>query len=181
MPTLALNGLKPAAELAKGCGTRLQYHAGCRCYFCRTANSDYERERVAARKRGEWNGLVDASAAREHLLKLRKQGVGRRAVRLATDLNLSVIIKIYQGTRTKIRASTEKKILAVTPASRLDGAHVSAKQTWRRLDQLLDEGFTKERLAQELGFKSPKIAIGKNKCTVEMAGRVERLWNSYMR
>ena len=49
------------------------------------------------------------------------------------------------------------------------------------LDQLLNEGFTKERLARELGFKSPKIAIGKNKCTVEMAGRVERLWNSYMR
>ncbi len=181
MPTVALNGLKPAAELAKGCGTRLQYLAGCHCYFCRTANSAYERERLAARKRGEWNGLVDASAAREHLLKLRKKGVGRRAVRLATDLNLSVIIKIYQGTRTKIRASTEKKILAVTPASRLDGAHVSAKQTWRRLDQLLDEGFTKTRLARELGFKSPKIAIGKNKCTVEMAGRVERLWNSYMR
>lgn len=181
MPSVALNGLKPAAALAKACGTRLRYIAGCRCYHCRMANSDYERMRAAARKRGEWNGLVDASAARAHLLKLRRQGVGRRAVCLASDLNLSVIIKIYQGKRTQIRATTEKRILAVTPAARLDGAHVSAKKTWRLLDQLLDEGFTKARLAGELGYKSRKLAVGKHKVTVETAGRVERLWNKYMR
>jgi hypothetical protein len=76
---------------------------------------------------------------------------------------------------------TEKRILSVTAGARLDGALVSAKKTWRLLDQLLDEGFTKTRLARELGFKSRALQIGKNKCTVEMAGRVERLWNSYMR
>jgi hypothetical protein len=181
MPTVALNGLKPAAELAKGCGTRLQYLAGCHCYFCRTANSAYERERIAARKRGEWNGLVDASAAREHLIKLRRQGVGRDAVNMACDVNKSILQKIARGERTQIRAMTEKRILSVTAGARLDGALVSAKKTWRLLDQLLDEGFTKTRLARELGFKSRALQIGKNKCTVEMAGRVERLWNSYMR
>lgn len=181
MPTVALAGLKPVSELAKGCGTRLRYHAGCRCYFCRTANSAYERERIAARKRGEWNGLVDASAAREHLLKLRKQGVGRDAVNMACDVNTSILQKIARGERTQIRAMTEKRILSVTAGARLDGALISAKKTWRLLDQLLDEGFTKRRLALELGFKGQKLQISRNQCTVETAGRVERLWNRYMR
>ena len=181
MPSLALNGLKPAAALAKACGTRLRYIAGCRCYHCRMANSDYERMRAAARRRGEWNGLVDASAARAHLLKLRKAGVGRDAVHTASDVNASILTKIASGERTQIRALTEKRILSVTTGAKLDGALVSAKKAWRLLDQLLDEGFTKRRLAIELGYKSEKIQIGTGKCTVKTAGRVERLWNKYMR
>ena len=56
--------LRSAVELAAGKphGTRIRYVGGCRCLPCRAANSRYESERQAARKLGDWNGLVDAAA-----------------------------------------------------------------------------------------------------------------------
>ena len=64
--TLASRGLKPITELAaeKPHGTRLRYIAGRHCFQCRRANSDYERQRKAARLAGDWNGLVPAERAR---------------------------------------------------------------------------------------------------------------------
>jgi len=49
---------------------RLQVHALSR------ANSRYETERAVARKNGDWNGIVDARAARRHISKLSKAGIG---------------------------------------------------------------------------------------------------------
>jgi len=50
------------------CGTRAKYMgARCRCMLCRAANSRYETGRLAARKNGDWNGLVPADRARRHL------------------------------------------------------------------------------------------------------------------
>jgi hypothetical protein len=179
MPRLI--GLRTHAELSTGCGTRLQYMAGCKCFKCRSANSAYERERLAARKAGDWNGIVDAKKARQHLLALRKKGVGRDAVRAASDVACSVIQQIARGEKTRIRARTERKILAVTPACREDGALVSAKPTWRLVALLLDEGFTKLRIARELGQKGNGLQLGKKMITVRNAARVERLFNKYMR
>lgn len=176
-----MNGLRSAAELAKGCGTRLQYMAGCKCFKCRSANSAYERERLAARKAGDWNGIVDAKKARQHLLALRKKGVGRDAVHAASDVAVSVISDVSTGVKKHIRARTERKLLAVTAACRNDGALVLAAQTWRLIAQLLEEGFTKQRLAGELGFKTRKLQFSKKQITVRNAARVERLYNKYMR
>ena len=181
MPSVAPTGLKTAAELSRGCGTRLQYMAGCRCFKCRSANSAYERKRIQARLAGDWNGIVSAENARQHLLKLRKQGVGRRAVFAATDVALSLLRRIANGEKQNIRARTERKILAVTPACREDGALVSAKPTWRLVELLLAEGFTKLRIARELGQKGAGLKLGKQKITVRNAARVERLYNRYMR
>jgi hypothetical protein len=177
----ALNGLKTHAELSRGCGTRLQYMAGCRCYQCRTANSAYERGRLVARKAGDYNGIVSAEKARQHILKLRKKGVGRKAVYAASDVALSILRAISSGEKKQIRARTERKILAVTPACREDGALVSAKPTWRLVALLLEEGFTKLRIARELGQKGRGLQLGKKQITVRNAARVERLYNRYMR
>lgn len=177
----SLSSLRSAAELARGHGTRLQYMAGCKCYHCRMANSAYERERLAARKAGDWNGLVDATKARQHLLALRKKGVGRDAVHAASDVAVSVIADVSTGAKTRIRARTERKILAVTAACRNDGALVSAAKTWRLIAQLLEEGFTKQRLAEELGFKTRKLQLSRKQVTARNAARVERLYNRYMR
>lgn len=62
MNAIESRGLKPVAELAeqRSHGDRLKYLAGCRCVPCRAANSRYEVARAAARKAGDWNGLVPA-------------------------------------------------------------------------------------------------------------------------
>ena len=175
--SLQSRGLRPVAELGadRPHGTRLRYLAGCKCFHCRRANSDYERERQAARAAGDWNGIVDAGPARAHLRKLARQGVGKRMVQAASDVALSVINDVRAGRKTRIRARTARKILAVTAASRGDKALVPAKQTWKRIDWLLEQGFSKARIALELGHARPALQIDKHQVTVRTAARIEAL------
>lgn len=177
MGTLAHRGLKPAAVLAESRphGDRLRYVAGCRCNLCRRANSIYENARQKARRAGDWNGIVDAGKARAHLLKLSKQGVGRRAVADCTDVAETILCEIRAGKRTQIRARTERKILAVTQAMALDGTLTRAKQTWRLIDELVEEGYTIPDLAARLGYKNPTLQFGRDRVTVRNAYRVECL------
>jgi len=174
---LEMRGLRSAAELAVGRphGDRLRYIGGCRCAECRAANSRYECERARARKAGDWNGVVSAERARAHLRQLARKGVGRRAVQAATDLPESILHEIRHGRRPRIRARTERKILAVTPAVRADHSYVSAGRLWQRLNQLLEEGFSKSFLARQLGYVGPGLQFSRTRVTAKSDARVERL------
>jgi hypothetical protein len=171
MGGLSSRGLKPAHELAlrHAHGTRMRYRGGCRCDDCRRGNAEYERQRMVARASGDWNGLVSADRARAHLRGLSKQGVGRRAVAAATDVAVSVIADIRRGVKTTIRARTERKILAVTPAVASDGARVRATATWRAIRDLLDEGYTRKDIARRLGYRSDSLQLGRRFVTVRNA------------
>jgi len=178
---LHARGLRPIAELGgdRPHGTRLRYLAGCKCFHCRRANSDYERERQKAREAGDWNGVVDADRARAHLRKLARRGVGKRMVASVSDVALSVLQDVRSGRKRRIRARTERKILAVTTAARGDAVHVPAGPTWERIQWLLDEGFTKARIARELGAKRPALQVNRHRVTVRTAAKVEALWRRY--
>lgn len=174
---MSLPGLKPVGVLAAGkpCGTRLRYMSGCRCMDCRKANSSYENARQKARRAGDWNGIVNAAPARAHLLALSRQGVGRRAVRASTDIADTVLQRIRQGSKKRIRARTERLILAVTAAQRSDRALIPAAKTWRLIDNLREEGYTVPQLVKRLGYKAPALQFGRDRVTVRNAARVERL------
>jgi len=174
-------GLRPVAELAadRPHGHRLRYLAGCKCFHCRRANSDYERGRAAARAAGDWNGIVDAASARRHILALSRRGVGRRMVAAASDVAESVIADIRTKRKLRIRARTERRILAVTPAYMGDAALVPAKRTWERIEWLLDEGFTKGRIALELGRKTRALQLNREWVTARNAAAVEALVRRY--
>lgn len=174
---LRARGLRPAAELAatKPHGTRIRYVGGCRCDACRAANSAYERIRQKARREGDWNGVVDAGNARAHLRKLSRQGVGKNAVAAASDVPRSVIHEIRLGRKPRIRARTERRILAVTKAMASDRALVSAARTWRLLEDLLEEGYRKGMIARRLGYRGYGIQLSRGQVTVRNAARVERL------
>lgn len=180
---LSTRGLRPVADLAadRPHGTRLRYIAGCKCFQCRRANSDYERERQKARAAGDWNGLVDAERARKHLRKLSRLGVGRRMVRAASDVADTVLQDIRAGRKRRIRARTERRILAVTAACRGDAALVPAAETWHRIEWLLEEGFTKARIALELGAKRPALQLRKDWVTARTAAKVEILYRRFSR
>lgn len=171
---LAQRGLKPAAELAanRPHGERLRYIGGCRCDLCRKANTNYERERQKARAAGDWNGIVDASKAREHLLKLSEQGVGRRAVSAASDVAETVLMDIRSGAKSRIRARTERQILAVTPEMASDHALVDAGPTRKLIRDLLKAGFTKSRLSAEMGTNGRALQLAKDQVTVRNAARM---------
>jgi hypothetical protein len=176
--SLASRGLKSVALLAqsRSHGDRLRYLSGCRCDDCRRANTSYEKARSAARKAGDWNGIVPAKNARTHLIKLSRQGVGRRAVQAVTDIADSVLFDIRAGKKKNIRARTERLILAVTKEQAADHAFVSAIPTWKLLNKLLENGYTKTQLAQALGGKSRALQVGKDQVTVLMAYKVRRLF-----
>ena len=173
---LAARGLRPTAELAanRQHGDRLRYMAGCRCDACRKANSAYECARQRARKAGDWNGIVPAAAARQHMLKLSRRGIGRRAIGAATDIADTVLSEIRTGRKLQIRARTERLILAVTPAVASDHAYISAARTHQQIAELLDEGHTEQFLAQRLGYTGRYLQFG-DRITARNAYRVERL------
>jgi hypothetical protein len=173
---LSARGLRSVAELADGRphGTRLRYLAGCKCFQCRRANSDYERQRQAARLAGDWNGIVDAAPARRHMAALSRAGVGRRAVRAATDVADTVLQDIRAGRRLRIRARTERKIMAVTAAARSDHSLVPAKKTWRLITELLHDGYSKRQLAKRLGY-ADALQFSRDRVTAKNELRVSVL------
>ncbi len=174
--------LPSAGELAEGKphGTRIRYMGGCRCVPCRAANSRYECERQAARRAGDWNGLVPAGRALRHIRSLSRAGVGRRSVAAACDVAETVICEIRAGRKTRIRARTERRILSVTRAAVGGGAVIDARHTWVRIRRLLREGFTKAELARRLGYGSPALQINPSKVTARNAVRVRRFYNLIM-
>ncbi len=172
MTALASRGLR-TDHLAHG--RRARYVAGCRCDLCRAANRNYARKRAGAQREGDWNGLVDAGKARAHLARLSRQGVGRRAVGAATDISLTVLQEVRSGKKRRIRARTERKILAVTPAAVADRALVPAARAWRKVGELLEEGFTKAELARRMGYASPALQFRRGRMTARNAHRVEVL------
>lgn len=175
---LAHRGLRPAQELAehRPHGNRLRYMAGCRCDECRGANTAYEKERAAARKAGDWNGLVSAEAARKHMAALSAQGIGRRTVGDVAGVADSVLTAIIAGTKQRIRARTEKAVLAVTKLAAADRAYIDAAPTWRLLEELIADGYSKTRLARELGYSTHALQLKRTRVTARNAYEVERLY-----
>lgn len=184
MTDLAARGLRPVRELGlrRPHGERLRYMAGCRCLKCRCANSNYETRRAAARRRGEWNGIVDASPARKHLRRLSRRGVGYKTAADAASVARSTVAKVIAGERQRLRAQTVKRLLAVTPAAHADHSIVSARRTWRLIERLLEEGFTKRRIAQELlGPKAKALQLRPDFVLARTELAVEKLWRRYAR
>lgn len=174
---LAARGLRPVAELAKDRphGDRLRYMAGCRCQDCRGANTAYEKARAKARKAGDWNGLVYADKARAHMAALSSRNVGRNTVRDVSGVSKSVLVAVISGEKKKIRAATERAILAVTEAAAADHALISAGPTWKLLDELIADGYTKAELARQLGAQRPALQISRHQVTVRNAYEVQQL------
>lgn len=126
-----------------------------------------------------WNGLVSAEKARAHLVALGEQGVGRRAVAAAADVSETILMSIRQGTKW-IRKDTEQKILAVDAGAVADHAIVPAKETWRRIRELLRLGYTRGELAQRLGAERPALQLRKREVLARTALRVEKLHREIM-
>jgi hypothetical protein len=161
-------------------GDRVKYMGGCRCMLCRAANSQYEVGRAAARRRGESNELVSAKYAQRHLRALSRHGIGRDTVSDITGLATSTIELIRTGKRKQIRRQNAAKIMAVTFEATTDAKIVPAARTWRIINLLLNEGFTKAEIARRLGCKMPALRIRKDLITARTAAKVERLYNQLM-
>lgn len=107
-----------------------------------------------------WNGLVSSARARAHLFKLSKKGVGYKSVAAASDVAKTVLCQIRSGELPRIRARTERRILAVDATAVADRALVDAGPTLAIVERLLEDGFTRAQIAQRvLGQTGPSPAL----------------------
>lgn len=124
--------------------------------------------------------MVSAEAARKHLQMLSDAGIGRDSVAAACDVSQRTVRKIRIGQRKQIRRSTELRILAVTAEAYGAGNHIDARPTWKQLDTLLEEGFTRAELARRLGLKKPELRFSKRLVEGLTAVRVDRFYRQIM-
>jgi hypothetical protein len=169
-----------ARKTIKAHGTRASYEAGCRCLRCRAAKSRYNSERESARRKGDTRDLVDAAAARAHIRKLSKVGVGYKSVADAAGISHTTAMLIRSGERTQLRQSTERRILAVDKSAIADRSLVPAGPSWKLLNQLIDEGYTRVQLAKWLGSKAktPSLQLRQDYCTAKTALKVHRMFQA---
>ena len=160
---------------SRPCGTRAKYVSGCRCMVCRAANSRYQTERERRKKETGGNPLVDAEAGREHLRALSKRGIGYKTVSDYSGVGRSTVFQVMTGAKRRVRKATLDAILAVDRSCIAGGTLVKAGDTWRRINWMLEEGFTKREIARRLGAKTPALQIGRKLVTGATAVRVERL------
>jgi hypothetical protein len=159
-----------------GHGKRGTYVLGCRCTACSEANKAYGRAVYQAHKAGRFDPIIDAAPAREHIRKLSRAGVGYKLLADSARLAYTVVFKIKSGDSERARESTVKRILAVSIDCRSDFALVSARSTWILINKLIEEGFTREFLARELGLKGGVLHIRRYRIRLKTRARIERLF-----
>lgn len=139
--------MKPSATAPHGTNNRYN-HGACRCDLCRAAHTQWQRE---WRRRGRV--MVDAKAARRHLRRLARLGVGHRAVAYACDVDRNAVQSIRQGRQRRIWAVTEARILAVDEGARLDSSKVDSRRVVAAITELRRIGITGREIAERLGYR----------------------------
>lgn len=132
---------------------------------------------VCRRCRGQlaFDGLVPADRARQHLLWLSKEGVGRNSVMAACDVPRSSLAAIRSGAKTRIRASVEKRILSVDVGAAADASTVKAGPTWANVRELLRLGLTKGEISRRIGNKTAALQLGRRRVLARNALAIEKL------
>lgn len=153
------------------------YRNGCRCFECSSAGVLYEKLRASRKARG-WNPYVDTTEAREHLLWLRSQGVGRRAVAAASGVALSSVQGIASGKIQKARPETVAKLLAVHTATAKGGARIDGTRAFAQVDELTRLGYSERNLARRLGYAGTGLQLKRASgvITRAKAERIEALY-----
>lgn len=166
-------------------GTRGRYVQGCRCAECRAENAAYARQREKMLRVGyPSNRITSAADVRRHLARLAAAGIGQHTIARICGIRRSTLQAIKNGRKRNVREQTARAILGVQPSREnfAGAALIDAGPTWRLVEQLLREGFTRTRIASELGMKGkpPALQLGRDRVTMRNARAVEKLWRRYM-
>lgn len=166
---------------------------GCRCYVCGYARSLYDERRDKMLTAGTWEPFVPIATTQEHLRLLHVMGFGTRQIAQLAGVERKTVRDISAGRRhdpgrgnpriEKIRKETAASILAI-PADQLaasDGTYIDGTLTWQRIDALLEAGWTRTRIAQEvLRLKSPALQLKRGRVTVRNAKRIKAYFDEHL-
>lgn len=167
----------------------------CRCDECRGEVRAYSRRRNREMAYGTWDpARVDAGPVREHVADLmcagrrgsHHRGVGLKQIAKVSGVAHGTLWKLMYGAPDRagpsktVRRQTADRLLKVTRDDAADGVSAPGAATRRRLDAMIEGGFTKAELARYItgnpGADSLQIARG-SKARVSMgnARRVKEL------
>lgn len=131
----------------------------CRCDACRQAAYRYDKRGAHQARQGSTpTGLIDATAARNHLLRLRATGLGWWQIEARTGIHRTGLRRIAgdlpnRPPSRRIRATAAAAILATTtdPLRPGDRGMVDPTGSIRRLQALATLGWPQEWLRERLG------------------------------
>lgn len=174
-------------------GTNARYVLDkCRCEACCEAHYVYERD-LRRRKAygGDYWPWTEAEPVRRHLKSLMtrggrgaRDGLGPKRISKITGVPHGTISKLLYGNyrgrppSRKVRKDVARKLLALGPAD----AHLhDAEPTWRMIDELVEFGLPKSRIARALGKRGPGLQISKDLVSDATQDAVSRLhWWVYL-
>jgi hypothetical protein len=109
-------------------GTRVAYVSDrCRCTRCRAANRATDRRRTDAITLGKWEPFIDSRPVRDHLLLMRKEGLGIDRIAQLTAVPRSTIQRILSPDAKRperIRSGTAKRLMALgSTAEQVSSGH----------------------------------------------------------
>lgn len=168
-------------------------HYKCREECCLAAHRDYSRKLRRLTAYGKWNPFVDAEPARDHVKRLRAAGIGERAIAAAVGVSSTLIARLLRGDRyrgtgptQRLRPETAARIFSVQPSLDAcnDHAKVDGTGTRRRIQALVANGWSQQRLSIELGMPLASVnrivmGTGVNAGTAKAVRALyERLWDT---
>ncbi|MGW4505753.1 hypothetical protein ACWENO_14045 [Streptomyces sp. NPDC004436] len=171
--------LPPHGSSARAWGSP-GYRERCTCQPCKTKLNQVQKQARYNRQVGR-SPFVSPERAVAHLQALRGL-MAWRDLATATRIPDANLLAILNGTRTKIRITTERRILAVPlPAAASPGKVVNATGTLRRIQALSRMGHPLRVIAQHAGTNKDvlrKLLHGKQAgVTQSLAARITQAYD----
>jgi hypothetical protein len=136
----------------------------CRLPECVRRYNDRNNERLRAHKSGTYNALVDATPARQHILRLQRAEMSAEAIAHVAGVSVHSILDILRphptkrrGRRRRITPDLAAKILAVKHDQRISG-RVDATGTKRRVQALVALGWPVSHISRHVGLSRENAA-----------------------
>lgn len=130
------------------CCAHRHYRAGCP--GCQLVTRLYYRRRTAMLADGTWQRKVDISIIREHIEKLRAEGMTVASIARAANLSEQTVYCALNADRRWVQGGTGYPILAVQPAPTLPSNMAPAVGTTRRVRALVADGYSMSHLGRAL-------------------------------
>lgn len=153
--TTATKPLPPHGTTARAYGSS-GYRPPCKCTPCRDARNRHHKHMRVNRELGR-SPFTDPKPAQARLQELH-QTMSWKSLMAATGLELSALVNLYSGRRTKIRHETHAKVMAVVPPAKGDGGqYIDVTGSTRRVQALSCLGHSYTAIAQSAGTARNRI------------------------
>ena len=164
-------------------GTRRAYVSDrCGCTRCRAANRATDQRRTAAIAHGRWEPYADARRVHDHLVQMRKEGLGIDRIAQLSAVPRSTIQRILSpdAKRPKrIRSDTAKRLMALSSTAEQISphSHIDSHSTRLRVATLVHAGHSLADIARAIGKTAASLSrsLERRAVTVQTAAAVEAL------